>query len=73
MTLHNSGRAEEIVQETRLFDETKLETFSMRTKEGAYPSAACSGYPLMCAPIKEQEVSLFALSRSGGLQVLPRA
>lgn len=34
--LHKSGRAEDIVQETRLFDETKLETFSMRTKEGAH-------------------------------------
>ena len=33
--LHKSGRSEEIVQETRLFDEAKLETFSMRTKEGA--------------------------------------
>lgn len=32
--LHKSGRRHEIVQETRLFDESKSETFTMRRKEG---------------------------------------
>ncbi|EIE20933.1 B subunit of glutamyl-tRNA amidotransferase [Coccomyxa subellipsoidea C-169] len=34
VSLHKSGRRDEIVQETRLFDESKLQTFSMRVKEG---------------------------------------
>ncbi|CAL8467842.1 g7380 [Coccomyxa elongata] len=32
--LHKSGRRHEIIQETRLFDESKSETFTMRRKEG---------------------------------------
>ncbi|KAK9909377.1 hypothetical protein WJX75_001269 [Coccomyxa subellipsoidea] len=32
--LHKSGRRSEILQETRLFDESKSQTFTMRVKEG---------------------------------------
>lgn len=34
VALIEEGRAEEIVQETRLWDENKQETFTMRKKEG---------------------------------------
>jgi len=43
-TLLRSGRGEEIVQETRLWDEFKLATYSMRKKEGLadYRWAECA-------------------------------
>lgn len=36
--LHRAGRGKDIVQETRLFDESTLQTFSMRVKEGQLQS-----------------------------------
>ena len=35
--LLKAGRQRDIAQETRLFDEARQETVSMRTKEGANP------------------------------------
>ena len=34
--LHREGQGQRIVQETRLYDESTSETFSMRTKEGGW-------------------------------------
>lgn len=43
--LHKSGRRSEILQETRLFDESKSQTFTMRVKEGKFLACPAATLP----------------------------
>ena len=75
VALHKSGQGHTIVQETRLFDDSKSETLPMRSKEGKRPVILCICCSKCCQDQKRwemaQEVHLrLILCRSGELQVL---